>query len=127
MPENVYEYAVIRLVPRVERGEFINVGVVLYCPGSAFLDMRYMLDPVRIRAVCRDETDIPGLEEYLKAHRGICLGTATQSPIATLPMQERFRWLAATRSTVIQLSPVHIGYCRDPETTLRHLMQQQVE
>lgn len=127
MPEKLYEYAIIRLVPQVERGEFLNVGVLLYCPGWSFLDMDYMLDSDRIHAFSKGETDLPSLEAYLNAQRAICRGEAPESPIASLPIQERFRWLAATRSTIFQTSRVHIGFCKDPAETLALLLEQQVK
>lgn len=127
MPEKLYEYAIIRLVPKVERGEFLNVGVLLYCPEWPFLDMDYLLDSDRIQAFSKGEADLETLREYLDAQRDICRGATQASPIAKLPIQERFRWLAATRSTIFQTSRVHIGFCKDPAETLSMLIEQQVK
>lgn len=124
-PEKLYEYAIIRLVPKVERGEFLNVGVLLYCRDAAFLDLVYHVDPQRIQAFSPGGVDTVDLAAYLEAHRNICKGTS-KSPIASLPIQERFRWLAATRSTIVQTSKVHLGFSLDPKETLSCLFEQQV-
>ena len=126
MQENqLFEYAVIRIVPRVEREEFLNVGVILYCPKQKFLKAKYYLNKKRIAHFC-DQLDINELEEYLKTFELISSGTKDSGPIARLPIAERFRWLTATRSTVIQTSKVHPGFCDDPEKTLNKLFQQLV-
>ncbi|ACT91418.1 DUF3037 domain-containing protein [Dyadobacter fermentans] len=123
----LYEYAVLRIVPRVEREEFINAGVVLYCPSRGFLSCCIELDPQRLRALCA-ETDPAEVQAYLDAFRQICVGNRQcGSPIAALPAASRFRWLTATRSTVLQTSRVHPGFCTDPGETLRMLFEQQVK
>ncbi len=121
MPEKqLFEYAVIRVVPRVEREEFINVGVILFCPAQGFLQTVYELAEERIRAFCSD-LDCRELEERLRAFERICAGRAEGGPIGQLPIAARFRWLTATRSTVVQTSAVHPGLCTDAEETLTRL------
>lgn len=128
MPDRfLYEYAVLRIVPRVEREEFINVGVVLYCPSRSFLACISEIDRDRLSAFSR-ETDLSEIEDYLNAFRQICEGNRQcGSPIAALPAASRFRWLTATRSTVLQTSKVHPGFCTDPAETLNRLFAQQVK
>lgn len=127
MPVNcLFEYAIIRVVPRVEREEFLNVGVVLYCKRPAFLALRYRLDEQRLQALFPG-TDIEEVRQHLRAFEAIAEGTATQSPIARLDAASRFRWLTARRSTVLQCSVVHPGNCSDPKETLDRLFRQMVE
>lgn len=121
---SLYEYAVIRLVPCVYREEFLNVGVVLYCKQHRFLKAKYYLDTARM-ALFTSELDLVQIEGHLSAFRQICEGTGT-SPIAQLPIAERFRWLTATRSTMIQSSKVHPGFCDDPEKALERLFVEMV-
>ncbi|WP_299252930.1 DUF3037 domain-containing protein [uncultured Cytophaga sp.] len=121
MPEkNLYDYAVIRVVPRVEREEFINVGVILFCKVERFLQLRYTLDPIRLRAL-DPNIDMVALEENLKAIDRICAGDSRGGEIAGLDVASRFRWLTATRSTVIQSSKVHPGYTEHSSDTLEKL------
>ena len=120
-----FEYAVLRVVPRVERGEYMNAGVVLYCQEARFLDARVHLDPERLRAFA------PGLDhdavmKHLEAARKICAGGPEAGEIGALPMGQRFGWLAAPRSTVVQPSPVHTGLTKDPKEALEHLMRKMV-
>ncbi len=117
-----FDYAIIRLVPKVERQEFLNIGVVLYCRAQQFLDMRYILDSSRLNAFS-SSFDTAEAESYLRAFRLICLGKADGGPIALLPPAERFRWLTAARSTIIQTSPVHPGLCTDAKNTLEKIHQ----
>ncbi len=126
MQENhLYEYAVIRIVPQVEREEFLNVGVILYCPKKGFLQALYKLDEARLKAFsCKLEVD--ELEEYLRTLERICIGGKNGGPIGVLPIASRFRWLTATRSTVIQTSKIHPGFCIDPLETLTRLYNQLV-
>lgn len=127
--KHLYEYAVIRVVPRVEREEFLNVGVVLYCARPRFLGVRFALNEHRLGAFAPGRTDAePGgaieplqLAEYLLAFERICKGDPNGGPIAALTPAERFRWLTATRSTVLQTSRVHPGFCTSPEETLGRL------
>ena len=121
-----YDYAVIRVVPRVEREEFVNVGVILSCPAlDDLLDARIELDAARLRAL--DPTiDLDDLARHLDAIPRICRGGDDAGPIGRLPPRERFRWLTAVRSTVIQSSPVHTGRCDDPAALLAKLMDAMV-
>jgi hypothetical protein len=126
MPEkHLYEYAVIRVVPCVEREEFLNVGVILYCPGQGFLQTVFKLDEERLRAFSA-EVDIAELEARLRAFERICAGRAEGGAIGQLPIAARFRWLTSTRSTVVQTSPVHPGLCTDARETLARLHTQLV-
>src|SRR4051812_627062 len=110
----LFEYAVIRLVPRVEREEFLNVGVIVYCSGRKFLKTKYHLNKERLLA-CYPKLDIAEIEERLKAFECISAGGKDSGPIGSLPIASRFRWLAAARSTVVQTSPIHPGLCEEPE------------
>ena len=123
--KHLFEYAVIRIVPRVEREEFLNVGVVLYCPGQRFLQARILLDKSRL-TVFSDKLDIGELETYLHAFERICAGSNEGGDIAKLPIAERFRWLTATRSTVVQTSRVHPGLCEDAAQMLERLYREMV-
>ena len=121
----LFEYAVIRVVPMVEREEFINVGVVLYCSGQKFLQATIDINEDRLKAFSY-KLDIPEIKTYLQAFAGICRGDATAGPIGKLPIAERFRWLTATRSTVVQTSKVHPGLCVDAAQMLSKLYDQLV-
>ena len=123
--QQLFEYAVIRIVPRVEREEFLNAGVILYCSKLNFLQTLYKTDRERLAAFC-GETDIPAVEENLQAMERICLGGSNAGPIGKLDAASRFRWLTATRSTVVQSSKVHPGFCIDPASTLLRLFTQLV-
>ncbi|TWR29216.1 DUF3037 domain-containing protein [Mucilaginibacter pallidiroseus] len=123
---HLFEYAVIRVVPRVEREEFINVGVVLYCSKQKYLKMIYELDHNRLRALSKD-IDLEGLEENLRSFQRISEGGNDAGPIGLLDTASRFRWLTATRSTVVQTSKVHPGFCIDGEDTLQRLYEQLVK
>jgi hypothetical protein len=126
MQENqLFEYAVIRIVPRVEREEFLNVGVILYCRDQKFLQSLYHLNEKRIQHFC-DQLDIEEVQKYLETFDRICSGEITAGPIAKLPIAERFRWLTATRSTIIQTSKVHPGFTKNAEETLHKLFGQLV-
>jgi hypothetical protein len=126
MPGNhLFEYAVIRIVPRVEREEFLNVGVVLYCREENFLQVKYAIDEKKLQVFC-DITEITQLKEYLSAFEGICNAGENAGPIAKLDIASRFRWLTATRSTVVQTSKVHPGLCADAGETLLRLYEQLV-
>ncbi|MGD1892131.1 MAG: DUF3037 domain-containing protein [Cyclobacteriaceae bacterium] len=126
MPEKqVYEYAFIRYIPKVEREEFLNVGVIVFCKGQRFLRMKYQLDTLRLQAFT-PELDPTELKEYLEAWDAICQGKAKNQPIAQLDPASRFRWLTATRSTIIQSSKVHPGLCSNPEAVLDDLFAKYV-
>jgi len=124
MPDRVtYEYAVIRVVPRVEREEFLNLGVILFSKRKRFLDMRYRLDEDRMRAAFPEDLDLPLLRQHLEAWEQVCAGRPRGGPIGALEQPERFRWLTATRSTIIQSSAVHPGLCEEPERVLEKLFE----
>ena len=126
MQENhVFEYAVIRVVPRAEREEFLNVGVVLYCPKQKFLQAMIIIDVEKLRAFS-SHLDLIELEENLCAFERICNGVKEGGPIAALDTPSRFRWLTATRSTVVTASKVHPGLCTDAGKTLMKLYNQLV-
>ncbi len=121
MQENyLYEYAVVHIVPRVEREEFLNIGVILYCPKKGFLKVRYQLDEARLKAFSCN-LEVTELEEYLRTLERICMGGKNAGPIGMLPIASRFRWLTATRSTIIQTSKIHPGFCIEPDETLDRL------
>ncbi len=121
----LFEYAVIRIVPKVEREEFINAGVVLYCAKQKFLQMRFYVDEKRL-ITFSPTLNIPEIYEYLGAFQRICNGDKGSSDIAKLPIAERFRWLTATRSTVVQTSKVHPGFCDDAADMIEKLYHQLV-
>jgi hypothetical protein len=123
--KQLFEYAVIRVVPRVEREEFLNVGIILFSKQQKFLQCIYQLNEERLRAIC-PTTDIAEIEEHLRSFERICMGSADGGPIAKLDMPSRFRWLTATRSTVVQTSKVHPGFCADLEEALMKLQAQLV-
>ena len=116
-----FEYAVLRVVPRVDRGEFINAGVVLYCRAEWFLGARVHLDPARLKAL-DPHADLGALRAHLKAVRSVCAGGPEAGAVGRLPLGERFGWLVAPRSTVVQPSPVHTGLTDDPEAELERLL-----
>jgi hypothetical protein len=115
-----FQYTVLRVVPRIERGERINVGVVLFCPQRRFLGARIELDAARLNAL--DPTlDPASVQPHLDAIAAVVAGDCTAGPLAELPPSERFGWAAAPSSTVIQPSEIHTGLTDDPERTLSHL------
>jgi hypothetical protein len=122
----LFEYAVIRIVPRVEREEFLNAGVVVYCAKRNFLKIRFRINEKRISAFC-ESACIEEIREHLVAFEKICAADKDAGPIAKLPIAERFRWLTATRSTVVQASKVHPGFCDDPDEKLDQLFTQLVD
>ena len=123
--KHLFDYAVIRVVPRVEREEFINVGVILFCKTEKFLKVKYLLDTNRLLAFS-PELDLNAVEENLKALEQICMGTKAGGAIGELDIASRFRWLTATRSTVIQTSKVHPGYTGNAAETLEKLYSEMV-
>ena len=121
-----YSYAIVRVVPRVERGEFLNVGVVLHCPERAFLAARMSLDRQRLLHLFPG-AELETIEQHLQALQALCAGDqATAGPLAALPISERFHWAVAPRSTIVQTSPVHVGLTEDPAASLEHLLQTMV-
>lgn len=121
MAEHPFQYAIVRVVPRVERGEFLNAGVVLLCRPKRFLAARVALDRGRLAALA-PEVDAAMIERHLDAIERIAAGDAAGGPIARLGQGERFHWLVAPSSTVIQPSEVHTGLCDDPAAELDDLV-----
>jgi hypothetical protein len=120
-----FDYAIVRVVPRVEREEFINAGVILFCLTHRFLGAQVDLDARRLEALA------PGMNPDLLLHHlasipRVCAGGRPAGPIGQLPQKERFHWLVAPRSTMIQTGPVHTGLCEDPTQALEHLMRRMV-
>jgi hypothetical protein len=122
---STFDYAVVRVVPRVEREEFLNVGVILSCPERRFLGARVELDPARLAGFA-PWVDVSDVRRYLEPIVTICAGGPGAGPIGLLPQRQRFHWLVAPRSTVVQMSPVHSGFCDVPETELEHLLDRMV-
>ncbi len=120
-----FEYALLRVVPRVERGEFVNAGVVLYCQEKRFLEAAIDLDPERLRAL-DPRLDPETVRAHLEAARRVCAGGSGAGPIGLLPPVQRFGWLVAPRSTVVQPGPVHTGLAEDPGVALEHLLKTMV-
>jgi len=122
---STYDYALIRVVPRVERGEFINAGVIVSCQDSAFLEARIELDEQRLRAL--DATlDLESVRRHLEAIVSVCRGDPYSGPIGKMSRRERFDWLTAPRSTSIQTSAVHSGRCTDIGVVIEHLLDTMV-
>ena len=126
MPERPsFDYSVIRVVPRVDREEFINAGVVLYCLQEDFLDAKVELDEARLRALAPD-ADIETIQAHLAAIPLICKGGKDGGPIGKLSQKERWHWLVAPRSTLVQPGPVHSGLCQTPQKAIEKLMDRMV-
>ena len=121
-----YDYAVIRVVPKVEREEFINAGVILSCPERSFLEAQIKLNESRVLAL-DPSLDLEMVKTHLATIPKICRGGADAGPIGQLSQRERFYWLVAPRSTIIQTSPVHTGRCSDPAAALKHLVASMVD
>ncbi len=122
---NSYDYAVVRVVPRVERGEFINVGIILWCASQGYLGARIELDEQRLRALDAG-VSIDAVRSHLASIPLVCAGGPEAGPIGLLSPRERFDWLVAPRSTIIQVSPVHTGRCTEVAATLEHLLNAMV-
>jgi len=120
-----YDYAMVRVVPRVEREEFVNAGVVLFCLERDFLAARVALDRARVAAL-HPGADLALIEEHLAAIPRICGGGPDSGPIGRLSRRERFHWLVAPRSTVVQVSPVHSGLAEDPARALEEVFARMV-
>ena len=118
-----FDYAILRVVPRVERQEFINAAVIVFCLEKNYLDARVHLDPDRLRALWPD-ADLDLIRDHLNAIPRICAGDPAAGPIARLSQRERFHWLISPRSTIIQPSPVHTGVCDATDALLDRLAQQ---
>jgi hypothetical protein len=115
-----FDYTILQVVPRIERDERINAGVILFCPAAAFLGCRVALDPAIVRALAPD-ADVPAITAQLDAVRAVCAGDPAAGPIARLSPSERFHWLSTPRSTVVQPSAPHAGLCDDPAAALDRL------
>lgn len=123
MPDRViFEYAVIRVLPKVEREEFINIGVILMSQRMRFLDLKYHIDRNRLGSFSKD-IDHELIVKYMKSWEIICKGSRSGQGIESLDLHLRFRWLTANRSTIIQCSPVHPGLCEDPKEKLEGLFE----
>ncbi len=120
-----YEFAIIRVVPKVEREEFLNVGVILFSKRKKYLGMKYKIDKKRLEAFS-SEIDIEDLNQYLKAWELICEGGPNGGDIGKFELASRFRWLTASRSTIIQSSKTHPGLCHDPQKVLEDLFKRYV-
>ena len=121
----LFDYAVIRVVPRVEREEFINVGIILSCPGQKFLEARIELDVSKLKAFA-PTVDANEIQTYLDTIPRICAGDKSAGTIGRLPQRARFYWLTAQRSTIIQCSPVHTGLSDNAEKMLERLLDKMV-
>jgi hypothetical protein len=124
-PRDPFQYAVIRVVPRVERGERLNVGIVLLCRTQRYLAARVVLDEARLAAFAPD-LDPAAVRPYLDAIVRVADGDPAAGPIAALGPAERFHWLVAPSSTIIQAGEVHTGLCDDPARELEHLVERLV-
>lgn len=122
----LYEYAVIRALPRVDREEFINVGVILYCAERNFLRAECLIDEERFTAFA-GASAMDDIKPHLESVCHISSGATSAGPIGKLSIGERFRWLTAPRSTIVQTSPTHTGFTDDPEKTLRTLLDKLVK
>jgi hypothetical protein len=122
---NSFDFATIRVVPRVEREEFINVGVIVFCLAQKFLGAHIHVNEARLRSLWPD-LDVDFVARHVEAFPRICAGGPDSGPIAELPIRQRFHWLVAPRSTIIQISPVHSGLCESPELALDQLFRQLV-
>ena len=120
-----FDYAIVRVVPRVEREEFINVGAILSCPAKQILQARIELDEPRLLAFAPD-LDMKLVKQHLDTIPAICAGGEEAGPIGLLPQRARFYWLTAPRSTIIQTSTVHTGLSATPESALEHLLNTMV-
>ncbi len=119
---DLFEYAVLRVVPRVERGEFVNAGVVLHCATKGFLDAHIHLDPVRLSTLAPG-ADATAVLAHLEVARLVCAGGPEAGYVGLMPKSQRFGWLTAPRSAVVQPSPVHTGFSEDPAGALEHLLR----
>ncbi len=125
MPAHSFDYAIIRLTPRIERGESINVGVVVFCRTKRFLAAPTYCDLARLQAL-DPACDMTTIQEHLAVFTAVALGDSVAGPIATLPLAERFHWLVAPRSTIIATGPVHCGLCDDPQLVVTQLLHKLV-
>ena len=120
-----YEYAIIRLVPKVEREEFMNIGVIIFSKQKNYVGIKYNIDKEKI-ASFSGEVDVEMIREYLEGWESVCKGDPAGGIIGKLELSLRFRWLVARRSTIIQSSPTHPGLCADPEKVLTDIFTRYV-
>jgi hypothetical protein len=125
MPALAYDYAIVRVVPRVDRGEFVNAGVIVSCATTRFLAARIELDERPLLAL-DPRADLPTLRAALEAIPLACAGGPAAGAIGRLSVRERFHWLVAPRSSSVQTSPVHTGLCSDPASAIEHLLARMV-
>jgi hypothetical protein len=121
----IFKYAIIRIVPKVEREEFFNVGVILYCKRTKFLDIKFNIDENKLK-VFSSEIKLELFNDYLKAWKLVCEGNSASGKIGQLELSERFGWLTASRSTLIQSSPTRSGLCHEPNKALEEIFEQYV-
>lgn len=119
-PDDAFQYAILRVVPSVERGEALNVGVVVYCRRRQFLAARVLVDDARLRALSPD-LDVDAIRRHLDGMVRVAAGDPDGGAIAGMPQSERFGWLTAASSTIVQPSPIHTGLCGDPQAVLDRL------
>jgi hypothetical protein len=120
-----YDYAIVRVVPRVEREEFINIGAIVSCPALDFLEARFEIDAARLTAL-DPGVDLEALRKHADSMVLMCRGGPSAGTIGTLSQRERFHWLVAPRSTIIQVSAAHSGRCQHPAAVLEHLLDTMV-
>jgi Protein of unknown function (DUF3037) len=123
---NSYDYALVRIIPSVERGECINVGVIVFCRTRRFLSSLFSLNKGRLLSLSPN-IDLTLVQEHLDHFALVCAGGPQSGAIGELSQSERFHWLVSPRSTIIQTSPVHSGLCKDPEVALHHLFNTMVQ
>ncbi len=126
MPAHTFDYAIVRVVPRVEREEFLNAGAIVFCRTLGFLAARIALDRARLAAFA-PSADAGEIERALAVFERVAAGDKEAGPIARLDQAERFHWLVAPRSTITQISPVHTGLCDDPSAALARLIATMVD
>ena len=120
-----YDYAIVRVVPKVDREEFVNVGVIVSCPARNFLEARIEINEQRLTAL-DPNLDVESARAHLASIPAICAGGKQAGPIGELTPRQRFDWLIAPRSTIIQTSAAHSGTCDDPSAALEHLLETMV-
>lgn len=124
--KHTYSYAILRVVPRVDRGEFINAGIILWCPKQNVLEAEILLDEKRLKAI-DPGIDMDEVRNHLSIIPAICRGEDAGGAIAKMPLTQRFGWLTATRSTVIQTSPIHMGQCENTALIMKQLITRLVQ
>ena len=120
-----YEYAIVRIVPKVEREEFVNVGVLVFSKRKKFIGIKYHVDTTKLKALA-PELDLELYQQYLTAWESICSGTTAGGKIAQMETSDRFRWLTAAKSSTLQCPKTHTGLCHQPEKTLEELFDKYV-